>query len=163
MGRAASATLTLVAFIDSTYIDNAITTQTHSALTGGSSNVDNQYIALACAKVVECARRAGYATLTAATVLTPYPESQPVLQACALFVYVKMAKSMRRSVTIPKDVLAFMIDPDGFATGAVVLPDFPQDSAGAPGGAFVKNGGTASAPTTTRDPIMSVSRLANYP
>lgn len=152
-----------MAFIDSTYIDNAITANTHSALTGGSSTVDNQYIAMACAKVVECARRAGYSTLTSSTSLTPYPESQPILQSCALFVYVKLAKPMRRSVTVPKEVLDTLIDPDGFATGSLVLPDFPQDSAGAPGGAFVKNGGTEADPNNSREPIMSVSRLANYP
>lgn len=152
-----------MAFIDSTYIDNAITAPTHSALTGGSSTVDNQYIAMACAKVVECARRGGYSTLTSSTTLSAYPESQPILQSCALFVYVKIAKPQRRSVTVPKEVLDVLIDPNGLSTGELLLPDFPQDSAGAPGGAFVKNSGTESDPNNSREPIMSVSRLANYP
>lgn len=152
-----------MAFISSAYLDNALTVSTHSALNGGTTAVDDQFVAAASAVVVNAARANGYSTLSVTTDLTAYPQAQATIQLATLCIYLRLIMPLRRNVLVPQELIDTLVQPEDIENGKVKLIGVPQDSIAASGAGSISNSGTAADSTGMRDPFCSVPSLTNYP
>lgn len=128
-----------MAWIDSTYVDNAITSTVRSAVTGASSTVFDQYEQAARARVKEAASIAGY-TL-------PDTTSSDQLKDLCCGVWIVLAYAGRKGLRVPDQYRDIFYRLDMIAKGTARLVDYtPSSRDGIGGSTFSATTGTDSRP-----------------